>query len=86
MITAAPTTWIEKSPGRMGGEACIRRTRFAVWLLVEARNLGMSDDEQLKQYEYSGLTREDLAAAWEYARENPEEIQAAITRNNQDAP
>lgn len=33
---------INKTPGICGGEACIAGTRIAVWLLVEAQQLGIS--------------------------------------------
>ena len=34
-----------------GGEPCIRKTRIPVWLLVQCRNLGMSDAELLERVE-----------------------------------
>lgn len=34
---------IEKTPGVMGGDACIRQTRIPVWLLVSLRQQGASD-------------------------------------------
>ncbi|MCU0542788.1 MAG: DUF433 domain-containing protein [Oscillatoriaceae cyanobacterium Prado104] len=34
---------IQKTPGVMGGEACIRQTRIPVWLLVSYRRQGASD-------------------------------------------
>jgi uncharacterized protein (DUF433 family) len=39
---------IQKTAGVIGGDACIRRTRIAVWMLVEAWRLGFTDDELLK--------------------------------------
>ena len=74
---------IQKTPNVMGGEACIRRTRIAVWMLVEAWRLGFTDDELLDQYVVP-LTREDLAAARAYYAAHPEEIEEAIRRNNED--
>ena len=39
--TATPVaSWIQKTPGVIGGDACIRNTRIAVWMLVEAKRLG----------------------------------------------
>ena len=77
----APVTWIEKTPGVCGGEARIRRTRIPVWLLVEIRQGGGSDAEILVDYPL--LTPADLAAAWEYYDRNRQEIEAAITRQQQ---
>jgi len=65
----------------MGGEACIRRTRIAVWGLVEARRLGITDAQLL--VDYPTLTQEDLDAAWTYYAANPEEIESAIRDNNE---
>ena len=70
---------IQKTPGVIGGDACIRRTRIAVWMLVEARRLGITDEQLLR--DYPGLTREDLDAAWAYHAAHPEEIETAIREN-----
>jgi uncharacterized protein (DUF433 family) len=75
-------SWIEKTPGVVGGDACVRRTRIAVWMLVVARRLGMSDEEIRNRYQ-SPLTQADLDAAWQYYRENPEEIEQAIRENEE---
>ena len=41
---------LEKTPGVLGGAARIVRTRVPVWTLVQARKLGMSEAELLKNY------------------------------------
>jgi uncharacterized protein (DUF433 family) len=74
---------IQKSPGRIGGAACIRGTRIAVFMLVEDRKLGVTDHTILTDY-YPSLTAEDLKAAWDYYDSNREEIDEAIRRNNED--
>ena len=74
---------ITKTPGVMGGSACIGLRRITVWLLVEARREGFTDDELLERYE-PPLTREELAAAWRYAEEHPEEIETDIRENQED--
>jgi uncharacterized protein (DUF433 family) len=56
---------IESDPDITGGEARIIRTRIPVWLLVQARRLGMSDNDLLKSY--PTLRPEDLVNAWMYA-------------------
>ena len=76
MQTKTPTTWIEKSPGVSGGDACIRRTRIPVWLLVSLKSQGMSEVKLLEGY--PGLTQEDLEAAWVYYKDHSEEIDEAI--------
>ncbi len=73
-VTAAPIT---KTPGVLGGAACIGRRRIAVWMLVEARRLGFTDAEFLQRYD-PRLTEEELAAAWRYAEQHYEEIETAI--------
>jgi uncharacterized protein (DUF433 family) len=75
-----PASWIEKTPGVCGGDACIRWTRIPVWGLMEWRNLGLSDAEILDRS--MGLTQADLDAAWEYYAKHREEIDEAIRDND----
>jgi uncharacterized protein (DUF433 family) len=70
---------IRKTPGVCGGDACIRDTRIMVWLLVALKRQGQTDAALLESY--PGLTGADLAAAWQYARQHPEEIEEAIAAN-----
>ncbi len=42
---------IRKTPDVLGGDACIRNTRIAVWMLVLARRFGMADDVLLTRYD-----------------------------------
>jgi uncharacterized protein (DUF433 family) len=74
-------TWrdIEKTPGICGGDARIGGTRIPVWVLVNARRLGISETELLK--DYPTLSATDLANAWVYASAYAEEIEAAIQEN-----
>lgn len=55
---------IEITPGVSGGEPCIVRTRMPVWVLIQSRNLGMSEADIPRSY--PGLRAEDLANAWAY--------------------
>jgi uncharacterized protein (DUF433 family) len=71
---------IQKTPNVMGGEACIRRTRIAVWMLVQARKLGILDAQLLSDYPV--LTSDDLDAVWDYYRDHPAEIERAIWLND----
>ena len=70
---------VESRPGVCGGEACVLRTRIPVWLLVQARRLGTSDVDILR--DYPTLRVEDLANAWAYARSHAEEIDQQIRDN-----
>lgn len=70
---------IAKIPGVCGGEACIVGTRIAVWLLVEARSLGISEAQLLQDYPH--ISAADLVNAWAYADAHSEEIEAAICAN-----
>ena len=72
---------ITKTPGVCGGKACIAGTRIAVWLLVEAQQLGISEAQLLQ--DYSHITAADLVNAWSYADAYPEEIATAIRVNNE---
>ncbi len=69
---------IQKTPGVMGGDACVRQTRIPVWLLVSLRVQGASEAYLLE--DYPTLTAADLVNAWLYAEVYPEEIEAAIAR------
>ncbi len=75
-MAATTEALIQKTPGVMGGEACIRRTRISVWILVGYRKLGLSDSKLLEAY--PGLTATDLEAAWAYYRDHTAEIDEAI--------
>jgi uncharacterized protein (DUF433 family) len=77
LIGAFPN--IDKTPSVLGGEAHIVRTRIPIWVLVNLRNLGMSDSDILASY--PTLRSEDLLHAWVYARAHADEIQATIVGN-----
>jgi uncharacterized protein (DUF433 family) len=70
---------ITKKPGVCGGEACITGTRIPVWLLVEARRLGIPEAQLLQDYPY--ISAADLVNAWVYADAYPEEIEAVLRAN-----
>ncbi len=70
---------IDADPGICGGEPRIVRTRIPVWVLVQARRLGMSEAELLSSY--PTLRAEDLANAWAYYRSHREEIDEQIAKN-----
>lgn len=70
---------VESTPGVCGGEACIVRTRIPVWVLAQARRLGLSEADIL--HSYPGLRSEDLANAWGYYRLHREEIEQQIAEN-----
>ena len=70
---------IKKTPGVCGGDACVGNTRIPVWSLVNYRHLGANDGRILQDFPH--LTAADLVNAWAYADAYPEEIQAAIARN-----
>jgi uncharacterized protein (DUF433 family) len=77
----APASWISKTPGVCGGDACIRNTRISVWGLVERRSLGATDTDLLDAI--PGLTREELETAWDYYTQQREEIDQAIRENKE---
>ncbi len=73
---------IERTPGVMGGAACLRQTRVPVWLLEQYRRLGTSEADLLRNY--PTLTAQDLANAWAYVLSHREEIEAQIEANERD--
>jgi uncharacterized protein (DUF433 family) len=58
------------------GEARIGNTQIAVWEVVNAKDIGYSDEDILQAYPQ--LTRTDLATAWDYAAAHPQEIALAL--------
>lgn len=62
-----------------GGDPCIVRTRIPVWVLVQARLLGLSEADLLRSY--PTLRAEDLVNAWAYHRAHPDEIARQIREN-----
>ncbi|MBD2258494.1 DUF433 domain-containing protein [Pseudanabaena sp. FACHB-2040] len=81
LVQSLSGTWtgIEKSPGVVGGDACIVGTRIPVWDLVHYRRLGASDAQILEAYPQ--LTATDLANAWAYDTVFTDEVEAAIRQN-----
>jgi uncharacterized protein (DUF433 family) len=77
-----PWQGINKNPGVMGGEACIRATRIPVWLLVSYRQMGLTEAKILENY--PTLTATDLVNAWSYANANSDEIDRAIDRQDEE--
>ena len=73
---------IESRPGVCGGDPCIVRTRIPVWVLEQARRLGVSEADLLRSY--PTLRAEDLANAWAYVRSHCEEISREIKENEAD--
>ena len=82
VVAPSATSWIQKTPGVCGGDACIRNTPITVWGLLEWRRQGLSDADVLQRL--PGLTPADLDVATDYYQNNREEIERAI-RGNQDA-
>lgn len=72
---------IESNPDVCGGVPCIVRTRIPVWILIQARQQGMSEADILRAY--PSLRAEDLANAWAYARSHSEDIDRQIQLNEE---
>ena len=70
---------IDAHPDVCGGDACIVRTRIPVWLLEQARRLGVT--EQMLLASYPSLRGEDLVNARNYARAHAAEIDVQIREN-----
>ncbi|MGA2132533.1 MAG: DUF433 domain-containing protein [Bryobacteraceae bacterium] len=70
---------VESTPGVCGGEPCIARTRIPVWVLEQARRVGVSEEDLLRSY--PALRAEDIATAWAYVRSHRSEIEAQIRDN-----
>ena len=72
---------IEKTSGVVGGDACIVRTRIPVWALENYRRLGWSEAQILENY--PSLRAVDLVNAWAYADAHHEEVDEAISENEE---
>jgi uncharacterized protein (DUF433 family) len=64
-----------------GGDARIAKNRIPIWSLVNYRLRGANDVRILQ--DFSHFSAADLANAWAYAEAHPEEIEAAIARNEE---
>lgn len=80
MLTAIGSTWIEKAPGVCGGRARVRKSRIAVWHLVEMRQHGLTDTDILVSYP-EALTQDDLEMSWRYYTDNKAEIVDDVRQN-----
>lgn len=72
---------IASSPDVCGGEPCIVRTRIPVWVLEQARRLGVSEADLLRNY--PTLRAEDLANAWAFVRAYRADIDRQIRENEE---
>lgn len=70
---------IEKTPGVVGGEARVVRTRIPVWVLENYRRLGWTEARILENY--PTLRAVDLVSAWAHADAHRDEIDRAIQDN-----
>jgi uncharacterized protein (DUF433 family) len=70
---------IEKTPNVSGGDACVVRTRIAVWMLDGYRRIGWSEAKILESY--PTLRAADLVNAWAYADAHTAEIDAGIAEH-----
>ena len=70
---------IDRLEGVCGGEPCIVRTRIPVWVLVQARKLGLSEADLLGAY--PTLRAQDLVNAWAYVDAHHDEIEQQIREN-----
>ncbi len=78
-----PKPQIQRTPGVMGGDACVRNTRISAWLLVELKQSGLNDKKILDGF--PGLAANDLGAVWEYYAGHPAEIDAEKLAHNEAA-
>lgn len=81
--TTKTKTTIQKTPGVCGGDACIGTTRIAVWMIIEMKQKGFTDEQILASFP-DLLTRDILADAFDYSNQHPDEIREAIRLNNLD--
>ena len=69
---------ITRTPGVMGGKACIRGMRITVSMIVRQIGVGHTIEEMLRDYPY--LEREDILQAILYAGYLAEEREILLAR------
>jgi uncharacterized protein (DUF433 family) len=72
---------IESSPQVCGGEPRIAGTRIPIWTLEQARRLGTSEADLLR--DFPGLRAADLVNAWTYVAAHRAEIEEQIRANEE---
>ena len=72
---------IETTPGVCGGEPRVAGTRIPVWTLEQARRLGASEADLLR--DFPALRAADLVNAWSYVASHREEIDRQIRENEE---
>lgn len=72
---------INKTEGVCGGSACVGDTRIPVWVLVNASQIGITDEQLLR--DYPTLTRAHLEAAWAYYVTHRKEIDREIAEQDE---
>jgi uncharacterized protein (DUF433 family) len=77
----APSVGIERTPGVVGGSACLVRTRIPVWTIESLRRAGATDEQLLLNF--PTLRRADLVSARVYAALHREEIDREIRENEE---
>lgn len=73
---------IVKKAGICGGDACVAGTRIPVWVLERSRQLEIPIDDILE--DYPSISWGQLLAAWQYAEDHRQEIEAQIRENEND--
>ncbi|MFN8489198.1 MAG: DUF433 domain-containing protein [Caldilineaceae bacterium] len=76
MVTNQVWLGIEKTPGVVGGDACIANTRIPVWALEGYRRLGWHEAQILENF--PTLRAADLVHAWSYVDAHQTEIEQAL--------
>ncbi|MEG3905326.1 DUF433 domain-containing protein [Microcoleus sp. B4-C5] len=73
---------MSKTLGVCGGEACIKKRRLRVLMLVSFRRLDINESKLLDKY--PTLKATDLANAWAYATAFSNEIEIDTRENHED--
>lgn len=83
MASSVSLQRIVHTPGVVGGRASVQGTRIPVWIIVDWSRFGWS--VETIGANYPGLTRDDIEAALEYARVNPDEIERDLAEQDDDS-
>ncbi len=82
LSSTLPDISILHTPDVCGGSARVGNTRIPVWSLVQARRLGISDEQLLRNY--PSLMPSHLQAAWKYYESHRQEIERDIAEQDEE--
>lgn len=76
-------SFVQRTPGVCGGDACVRNTRVPVWAVIQMLQMGRTKAEVLA--DLPSMIEPDLDVVWAYYRSHLAEIEANIAENDDES-